>query len=45
MSVPISFPPGLVAALDAYAERNGITRSETVRRLVELGLKAKGKAR
>ena len=42
LSIPISFPPDMVAALDAYAAKAEITRSETVRRLVELGPKAKG---
>ena len=27
--------------LDAWADANGVTRSEAIRRLVELGLKAK----
>jgi metal-responsive CopG/Arc/MetJ family transcriptional regulator len=44
MSVPISFPPSVVEVLDAYAKKEGVTRSEAVRRLVVLGL-AKGKAR
>ena len=43
MSVPISFPPSVVAALDAYAEKHDITRSEGVRRLVEMGLAKGGK--
>jgi hypothetical protein len=38
-------PTATAAAIDAYAKRSEITRSEAVRRLVELGLKAKGKAR
>lgn len=52
LSIPISFPPDMVAALDAYAATAEITRSEAVRKLIELGLKlielglkAKGKAR
>jgi hypothetical protein len=32
-----------IASLDAWASKNGTTRSEAVRQLVELGLKAKGK--
>ena len=32
-----------IASVDAWAVANGITRSEAIRRLVELGLKAKGK--
>lgn len=38
LSVPISFSPALVSTLDAYASRKDITRSEAVRRLLELGL-------
>jgi hypothetical protein len=41
LSIPIAFPPDMVAALDAYAAKAEITRSESVRRLVELGLKKK----
>jgi hypothetical protein len=44
LSIPISFPPALVAILDAYAAREGINRSEAVRRLVEAGLKRRPKA-
>jgi hypothetical protein len=29
-------------ALDAWAEKHDVNRSEAIRRLVELGLKAKG---
>jgi predicted DNA-binding protein len=32
-----------MADLEAWAEANGVTRSEAIRRLVEIGLKAKGK--
>lgn len=40
--VPARLPPALAAAVDAWAaETGGITRSEAIRRLVELGLKAK----
>jgi hypothetical protein len=28
----------LTAAIDAWAKRNGVTRSEAIRRLVEIGL-------
>ena len=38
VSIPISFKRSLVATLDAYAARKAITRSEAVRRLLELGL-------
>lgn len=41
------FAPSTVAAIDAWADDSGdgCTRSEAIRRLVELGLKANGKAR
>jgi hypothetical protein len=44
-SVVVRFPPALTKAVDAWANRigDGATRSEAIRRLVELGLKAKGK--
>jgi hypothetical protein len=32
-----------MANLDAWAVANAVTRSEAIRRLVELGLKSKGK--
>jgi hypothetical protein len=32
-----------VAAIDAWAEAHDLVRSEAIRRLVEIGLKAKGK--
>jgi predicted DNA-binding protein len=32
-----------MADLEAWASANGVTRSEAIRRLVEIGLKAKGK--
>jgi len=38
-------PPPVVVVLDAFAEKTGVSRSEAVRQLIELGLKAKGKAR
>jgi hypothetical protein len=36
-------PPALIAAVDGWAEKadGGISRSEAIRRLVELGLKVK----
>jgi len=45
--VAARLPPTLTAAIDAWAAKagDGVTRSEAIRRLVELGLKAKGKAR
>jgi hypothetical protein len=44
-SIVVRFPPSLTEAVDAWAAKAGdeITRSEAIRRLVELGLKAKGK--
>jgi hypothetical protein len=41
--VGVRLPRGIVEALDGWAEKNETTRSEAIRRLVELGLKAKGK--
>jgi hypothetical protein len=39
------FPPKLTARVDAWAAKvdGGIPRADAIRRLVELGLKAKGK--
>ena len=34
-------PRETISAIEDWAERNEITRSEAIRRLVELGLKAK----
>jgi hypothetical protein len=39
------FPPALIEAIDAYAATSELRRSEAVRRLVELGLKAKSTKR
>jgi Ribbon-helix-helix protein, copG family len=36
-------PASTLAAVDTYAERTNITRSEAVRQLIEAGLKRKGK--
>jgi hypothetical protein len=36
-------PEATVTTIDAWAEQNETTRSDAIRRLVELGLKAKGK--
>jgi hypothetical protein len=36
-------PRALIAGVDAWATANDVGRSEAIRRLVELGLKAKGK--
>jgi hypothetical protein len=38
-SVLIKFPPALLEAIDAYAKRAGLNRSEAVRHLVEDALR------
>jgi len=38
-------PPETIEAVDAFAEKAGISRSEAVRQLIELGLKAKSAKR
>lgn len=38
--VGVSFRPGLLAALDAYCEQTGLRRTDAVRSLIKLGLKA-----
>jgi len=43
-TIPARFEPEAFAALDRWAESHGVSRSEAIRRLVDLGLKAKGKA-
>ena len=47
MFVGIKLQPALVNLIDGWAARadGHVTRSEAIRRLVELGLKAKEKAR
>jgi hypothetical protein len=42
-TIPARLEPATVAALDAWAAAYDLSRSEAIRRLVELGLKAKGK--
>jgi hypothetical protein len=37
------FPKDTVAAIETWATKNELGRSEAIRRLVELGLKGKGK--
>jgi hypothetical protein len=37
------FPKDTVAAIELWATKNDLGRSEAIRRLVELGLKAKAK--
>jgi hypothetical protein len=39
--VSARLPPALVAEVEAWATTNAASRSEAIRRLVELGLKAK----
>ena len=41
--VHIRLPETMLAAIDAKSVEDGTSRSEAIRRLVELGLKAKGK--
>jgi hypothetical protein len=41
--VAVRMPLALIADADAWGQVNDVGRSEAVRRLVELGLKAKGK--
>ena len=41
-TLPVRVPPNTIDAVDAFAEKAGISRSEAVRQLIELGLKAKG---
>jgi hypothetical protein len=40
-TIPARFEPATVAALDAWAVAHDVSRSEAIRRLVELGLKVK----
>lgn len=40
--VTVRLPPEMIAALDDKANAEGVSRSDVIRRLVELGLKAKG---
>jgi hypothetical protein len=44
LSIPARLSPKLVEALDVYAAKIGVTRSEAVRRLIEAGLKWRPKA-
>ncbi|MGX9431755.1 ribbon-helix-helix protein, CopG family [Bradyrhizobium sp. LeoA1S1] len=37
----VRLPREMIEAVDAYSATNAVTRSEAIRRLVELGLKAK----
>jgi hypothetical protein len=40
-TIPARFETATMEALDAWAEKHDVSRSEAIRRLVELGLKAK----
>lgn len=40
----VRLPADVTAKVDAWAERHEISRSEAIRRLVEIGLKAKTKS-
>lgn len=41
--VHIRLPEAMIEAIDAYSAPEQLSRSEAIRRLVEIGLKAKGK--
>ena len=43
--VAVRMPPQLITEADAWAEANGMGRSEAIRRLVELGLSLKAKTK
>lgn len=38
-------PPATAEALDAFSKKNGISRSEALRRVIEQGLRPKGRRR
>jgi hypothetical protein len=40
-TIPARFEPQTIDAIGRWAERHGTSRSEAIRRLVEIGLKAK----
>lgn len=42
-AVTVSLPPDLLEQIDDWAGRDEITRSEAIRRLVEIGLRTKSK--
>ena len=42
-TIPARFEVQAMKALDAWAEEQDVSRSEAIRRLVEIGLRAKGK--
>jgi hypothetical protein len=41
-TIPARFEPATIVGLDKWATANDVSRSEAIRRLVELGLRAKG---
>jgi hypothetical protein len=41
----VRLPAAVTAQVDAWGEKRELNRSEAIRRLVELGLKAKGSVR
>jgi hypothetical protein len=40
-TIPARFEPEIVAEIEKWADRNSVSRSEAIRRLVEIGLKVK----
>jgi hypothetical protein len=42
-TIPARLEPATLASLDSWAAANDVSRSEAIRRLVEIGLEAKGK--
>jgi hypothetical protein len=40
--VAARMPEDMISSIEAWAAKNGVDRSEAIRRLVELGLRAKG---
>jgi hypothetical protein len=41
-TIPVRLTPAAVKAIDHWASRNNVSRSDAIRQLVELGLKASG---
>jgi len=42
-NIGVRLPVKLIAAIDASAKADNVTRSEAIRRLIEAGLEAKGR--
>ena len=42
-TIPVRLTPESTAAIDKWAEQQAVSRSEAIRRLVDLGLKAKAR--